>query len=176
MARKTSVLECQGCGSEYEAKRTDSKWCPACRGPRHAIRIAAAESARYHPCLNCQRLCARKALRCRVCSNRLRGQQTKGDRSSSWKGGRVFRKRDGYWELRIDGERILEHRYVWEQAHGPLPKNWVVHHLNGIKDDNRIENLVGMARSHHGPRAHIDPSEYEARIRTLEARIRELEG
>ena len=69
-----------------------------------------------------------------------------------------------------------EHIKVWEDHHGPLPDKWVVHHLNGIKDDNRPENLVGMARSHHGPRAHIDPTAYEERIRFLEGELTRLNG
>ena len=56
----------------------------------------------------------------------------------------------GYTRIYIDGKWILEHRYIWEQANGPLPHGWIVHHLNGIKTDNRIENLLGMPRTEHG--------------------------
>lgn len=36
---------------------------------------------------------------------------------------------------------ILEHRAVWIDHHGPIPEGAVVHHKNGLKLDNRIENL-----------------------------------
>ena len=41
------------------------------------------------------------------------------------------------------------HRYVWEKEVGPIPKEEVVHHKNGIRDDNRIENLSIMTAKGH---------------------------
>lgn len=43
----------------------------------------------------------------------------------------------------------FEHRAVWEAANGPIIGGLVVHHVNGIKTDNRIENLRLMRRSDH---------------------------
>ncbi len=44
---------------------------------------------------------------------------------------------------------IPEHRYVWERQNGKLPDSWIVHHINGIKADNRIENLVALPKKDH---------------------------
>lgn len=45
---------------------------------------------------------------------------------------------------------VKEHVLAWEQAHGQLlPEGWVIHHLNGLKNDNRPENLVGMPNGNH---------------------------
>ena len=67
---------------------------------------------------------------------------------------------------------IYEHILVWEDAHGmPLPDGWIVHHLNGIKDDNRPENLASMSSRAH----RFVLAEKAKRIRLLESRIKELE-
>jgi len=61
---------------------------------------------------------------------------------------------------------------VWEKANGkPLPKGWVIHHLNGVKDDNRPENLLGLPSNQHHthPRETLRP--YERRIKKLEEEI-----
>jgi predicted HTH domain antitoxin len=66
---------------------------------------------------------------------------------------------------------VFEHILAWEDAHGiPLPDDWTVHHLNGIKHDNRPENLAGMpSRAHRYILA-----EKAKRIRLLENKVREL--
>lgn len=66
-----------------------------------------------------------------------------------WKGGRIVNK-DGYVEVYSPGHPqakkhthyILEHRLVMEGHLGRLlARTEVVHHKNGVKTDNRIENL-----------------------------------
>jgi len=63
---------------------------------------------------------------------------------------------------------ILEHRYVMELKLGRfLRSDEVVHHLNGIRYDNHLQNLV-LVTEHSHPR-----STY---IKLLQKRIRELEA
>ena len=58
---------------------------------------------------------------------------------------------DGYINIHVPGRgSIREHRYVWEKHNKkPLPQGYVIHHINGIKDDNRIENLIAIPRKSH---------------------------
>lgn len=43
----------------------------------------------------------------------------------------------------------FEHNLVWEKAYGPIPEGFHIHHINGIKHDNRIENLECISPKEH---------------------------
>jgi len=77
------------------------------------------------------------------------------EHSSNWRGGRIIR-RDYIFVIAKDNPNsnsqgyTAEHRLVTEKKLGRyLTKDEVVHHKNGIKDDNRIENLQLMTDSEH---------------------------
>ncbi len=99
-----------------------------------------------------------------------------GEENNNWRGGRYV-SRGGYCLIYQPDKQgyTPEHRLVWEEANGRrLPDGWVVHHLNGVRTDNRPENLVAMSRSKHG---RIELGEaYKNKIRELEEKIKALEA
>jgi hypothetical protein len=43
----------------------------------------------------------------------------------------------------------LLHRAIWEAKHGPIPAGTDIHHINGIKTDNNIKNLIAIKHDQH---------------------------
>lgn len=50
-------------------------------------------------------------------------------------------------------QKVLVHRIVYETFRGPIANNHVIDHLNGIKQDNRLENLEECTSSENTRRA-----------------------
>jgi hypothetical protein len=55
------------------------------------------------------------------------------------------RNPDGYRKISVYGERLKEHQLVFLYFNGYIPKE--IDHINGVRDDNRIENLRSVTRS-----------------------------
>jgi len=80
----------------------------------------------------------------------------------------------GYILVRVEGKRKREHILVWEQSHGHLPKGWIIHHINGKRDDNRLENLMAMPKKNHTP--YLLLQAVQKRLRHVEAKLAAIEG
>jgi hypothetical protein len=87
---------------------------------------------------------------------KCRNQNQWGDNNPFWHGGRTITP-DGYIRVlyrehpRADiNGYIFKHILVYEKHYKCcIPKWGVVHHINHIKSDNRIENLQGMTKAEH---------------------------
>lgn len=95
-----------------------------------------------------------------------------GTAHGNWNGGRYIDKQ-GYVNLNTGhGTRQLEHRVVMEKILGrKLKTREYVHHINGIRDDNRPENLVLTHPTKHESRTLIKA--LQRRICYLEAVMKE---
>ena len=168
---------CQGCGRLFQAARTDRIWCDECRVQQAKNKYGRYESRHKVPCPDCGQPMGRGASYCLPCSNKHRGEKRRAENNGYWKGGTTV-STDGYTYVRVAhcsgaGAYRGRHHLVWEKANNrPIPNGWVVHHLNGVKDDNRLENLVALSPKDH----HTQHEAYRERIRALERELRELRG
>lgn len=61
------------------------------------------------------------------------------------KGYRVINRNQKHW---------MAHRLIWEAVNGPIPDGLQINHKNGIKHDNRIENLELVTQSENAKHAY----------------------
>ena len=98
---------------------------------------------------------------CRVCNfkgknNPFYGSSRKGENAPGWKGGKGLTG-DKYIKIyypdhhgKRKGSIVLQHRLIYEQYYNCCLLKWTkIHHINGNKTDNRIENLLPVFNSQH---------------------------
>ena len=112
---------------------------------------------------------------CRSCS--MKRANPRGSKNFAWKGGRFHQ--DGYIAVYVPLDDffypmaqtrgyVLEHRLVMAKHLNRCLLPWeIVHHINGIRDDNRVENLELIADQ----RFHLIDSVVKRHIKRLEKQI-----
>ena len=98
--------------------------------------------------------------RCHDCANHQTARLRIKENNPRWKGG-SFKLKDGYilvklydsdfyYQMANVNGYVLEHRLVMAMYLGRCLQIWeIVHHKNGIKNDNKIHNLELVLRSEH---------------------------
>jgi endogenous inhibitor of DNA gyrase (YacG/DUF329 family) len=85
----------------------------------------------------------------RRCANRNQIAKRLPHQQPHWKGGKTVAS-NGYVMIRVGRHYVGEHRLIMEKQIGrKLTHGEVVHHINGNKQDNRLENLILMQNAAH---------------------------
>lgn len=149
----------------WNAGRRIDKTCTICKNVFNIV-LARRDTAKY-----CSRLCSYKGKVGKSSWNkgiktgiipkqafkpkdpRIMGENNPnylgGKYTSNWKGGRWLMGR-GYIGVTVNKKYLSEHRYIVEQYLGrKLDSSEDVHHINGDRTDNRIDNLMVLNKSDH---------------------------
>lgn len=144
------ALECKTCHKIFYVRPSDNRM-KSNQENFYCSRQCAGEAAKKYvmkTCLHCGKAFYASKQKRKFCSQQC---------------ARIYRwehytpkqyKENGYIVSYINGYNAKgnakQHRLIMEEAMGrKLGPDEVVHHKNGIKDDNRIENLEVITRSEH---------------------------
>ena len=163
------VRECITCGKEFTSYNPNPKFCSRdCRTDymRHKIPIDRMIEL-YEKGLTQEEVAEKLGTSQKVIWKRMKeiGYEARvaakrnqyGSNNDSWKGGRVFDSR-GYVLVKTpnhprakrQGDYVFEHILAVEKEIGRyLNVGEIIHHINGIKDDNRLNNLYITNPSEH---------------------------
>ena len=85
------------------------------------------------------------SLRCKVCAGRQSYTPSKVSRHDKRERGQGYITKQGY-HLIYDGEKYIPaHRFAFPE----LPSNIVIHHIDGNKLNNSLENLIPLSKKDH---------------------------
>ena len=139
--------------------------CPDCKKERW-VRVFPDNTPKYIYCNKCVR----------------KYQQKKGENNPNWKGGKLPR-RDGYVDVYVapgdpfhemasrENRYILEHRLIMAKRIGRCLFPWeVVHHIDGNRSNNNINNLALFPQQSH----HWSITKMQAEIKRLRKENKDL--
>jgi len=74
------------------------------------------------------------------------------------------KKDTGYIQVSFNKKYLLVHRLIWIYHNGDIPDKFQIDHINGIRHDNRIENLrlvTNTQNSYNRPKTKRNASGYK---------------
>jgi hypothetical protein len=74
----------------------------------------------------------------------------------------------GYYRC-TTGDRHLLHRRMWEDARGPIPDGWDIHHLDEDKLHNTLDNFECLPKPEHTRRYSPSCNQFVHHCRRLES-------
>lgn len=144
---------CLTCKKDFDARRAQRFCCLECRQIPGRPRVKPLVTYTCKHCENQFQDRKHGGTKRIYCSRRCANLGSPGRNPISEPGlRRCIAKRDGYVKVSLDNKFVgLEHRLVMERELGRKLRNGeTVHHKNGIRHDNRPENLE-LWSSNHGP-------------------------
>lgn len=62
----------------------------------------------------------------------------------------LYKHKTGYMMISVPGTKgVRYHRYLWEKHNGKIPEGYVIHHKDGNKLNNNLDNLQLMSSKEH---------------------------
>jgi len=148
--------------------------CPQCGTERWVVYRPSSDKHIHQRCAKCSGL----EIALKFLHHLKHGE---GETNTNWRKGRILRT-DGYVMVYVapndffsnmtdKRKYVMEHRLVMAKHLNRCLLSWeVVHHKNGIRDDNRLENLELFPSSYK----HDALSRMAAHIKKLEREIEKL--
>lgn len=136
---------CIQCGKEFKTYKKNKKYCS-----RNCYFLSQNPIGEKF-CVVCDKSFDHAGQRSRkYCSRKCMGIANSGKNNYFWEGGRHHTHR-GYIRITVAPyKRKYEHVLIMEEHIGRnLKNNENVHHINGVKHDNRLENLKLLTIKEH---------------------------
>jgi hypothetical protein len=152
-ANTTGELCSSECWYEfYKEHGKETKICPVCDKIFHGDNLTCGSQCGYKlvrirnrgtdaKCQICEKSLLDKKPGLKFCSRSCSSKSYQANYYKYQNGDKKSHPQ-GYILLKVNNSWVLEHRYLLGQSLGrPLHKEERVHHKNGIRSDNRLENL-----------------------------------